>query len=90
MALAPWGVLAQGKIRSDAEEEKRRQTGEGGRSVYAGWERTESEKKICRALEEVAEEVGAESITAGMPVYRDERETSCITYNLDLQSQLRT
>ncbi|RXW13861.1 hypothetical protein EST38_g11993 [Candolleomyces aberdarensis] len=64
MALAPWGVLAQGKIRSDAEEEKRRQTGEGGRSVYTGWERTESEKKICRALEEVAKEVGAQSIAA--------------------------
>lgn len=30
MALAPWNVLHGGKIRSDAEEERRRKTGEGG------------------------------------------------------------
>ncbi|EED78150.1 predicted protein [Postia placenta Mad-698-R] len=30
MALAPWNVLAAGKIRSDAEEERREQTGEKG------------------------------------------------------------
>ncbi len=30
MALAPWGVLAAGKIRTDEEELKRRQTGEKG------------------------------------------------------------
>ena len=30
MALAPWNVLAEGKIRSDAEEQKRRETGEHG------------------------------------------------------------
>ena len=32
MALCPWNVLAGGKIRSDAEEEKRRETGEKGMS----------------------------------------------------------
>lgn len=30
MALAPWNVLAAGKIRTDEEEERRRQTGEKG------------------------------------------------------------
>ena len=69
MALAPWGVLAGGKIRSDEEEERRRQTGENGRALSlssgTGWERTEEEKKICKALEQVKEEVGAKSLGAG-------------------------
>lgn len=74
MALAPWNVLHGGKIRTDAEEERRRQTGEGGGyhdflsfrdilSVHPGrtfgnpeWERSENEKKMCRALEKVAKE----------------------------------
>lgn len=30
MAIAPWNVLAGGKIRTDAEEEERRQSGENG------------------------------------------------------------
>ena len=30
MALSPWNVLAAGKIRTDAEEDKRRETGEKG------------------------------------------------------------
>lgn len=30
MALAPWNVLAGGKIRTDAEEARRRETGEKG------------------------------------------------------------
>ena len=30
MAIAPWGVLAAGKIRSDTEEQRRRETGEKG------------------------------------------------------------
>ncbi|RXW21698.1 hypothetical protein EST38_g4143 [Candolleomyces aberdarensis] len=65
MALAPWGVLAGGKIRSDDEEERRRQTGEKGRTfVSPNWERTESEKKVCDALEVVKKEVGANNITA--------------------------
>ena len=33
MALAPWNVLPQGRIRTDEEEERRRQTGEKGVSV---------------------------------------------------------
>ena len=83
MAIAPWNVLAAGKVRTDAEEEERRQTGEKGmhadmvllRSVLTSasgrtmmdprWERNETEKKIAKALEEVAAEVGASNIQAG-------------------------
>ena len=32
MAIAPWNVLAGGKIRTDEEEERRRQSGERGTS----------------------------------------------------------
>ncbi|CCM02039.1 uncharacterized protein FIBRA_04115 [Fibroporia radiculosa] len=65
MALAPWNVLHAGKIRTDAEEERRRQTGEKGRTVFnPEWERTPEERKVCLALEKVASEVGAPSITS--------------------------
>ena len=69
MALAPWNVLAGGKIRTDEEEERRRQTGENGRTlalVGTGWERNEKEKAVCKALEKVAAEVGAKHITSGI------------------------
>ena len=33
MALAPWNVLAAGKIRTDEEEAKRRETGESEKKV---------------------------------------------------------
>ena len=66
MALAPFGVLAAGKIRTDEEEERRRQSGEKGRIIMnPNWERNETEKKVCKALEKVAGEVGAKSIGAG-------------------------
>jgi len=66
MALAPWNVLAGGKIRTDEEEEKRRQTGENGRTTFnPQWERTDREKLVCKALEKVAQEIGAKHITAG-------------------------
>ena len=60
-----WNVLGGGHIRSDAEEEKRRKTGEGGRTIIGSWERTPDEKKMCDALEVVAKQVGTEHITAG-------------------------
>lgn len=67
MALAPWNVLAGGKIRTDEEEERRRQTGENGRTQFnPEWERNDKEKKICKALEKVAAEIGAKHITSGM------------------------
>ena len=66
LALAPWDVLAGGKIRTDAEEEARRKTGEKGRQLFSpSWERNEDEKKIVAALEKVASEVGAKSVQAG-------------------------
>jgi len=66
MALAPYNVLARGKFRTDAEEERRRATGEGGRKPFGlSWERTEIEKKVSALLEKVANEVGTKSITAG-------------------------
>ena len=65
MALAAFMVLGGGKIRTDAEEERRRATGEKGREWHGPWERTEDERKVCTALEKVAGEVGAKNITAG-------------------------
>ncbi|KAF8814300.1 Aldo/keto reductase [Phlegmacium glaucopus] len=65
MALAPWNVLAGGKIRTDEEEERRRQTGEKGRTIMMpDWERNEKEKTVCKALEKVAAEIGAKHITS--------------------------
>ncbi|KAJ3818690.1 NADP-dependent oxidoreductase domain-containing protein [Lentinula raphanica] len=59
MALAPWGVLGQGKLRTDAEEQRRKESGEKGRAVFAGqsWERNEDETKLSHALEKVANEL---------------------------------
>ena len=37
-----------------------------GRTLYTeDWERTEEERKVCKALEEVAQQVGAKNIHAG-------------------------
>jgi aryl-alcohol dehydrogenase-like predicted oxidoreductase len=67
LALAPWDVLASGKIRSDAEEARRRETGEKGRVILtSNWERTEEERKVCLVLEQIASEVGVESITSSV------------------------
>ncbi|KAG1822881.1 NADP-dependent oxidoreductase domain-containing protein [Suillus subaureus] len=65
LALAPWNVLAGGKLRTDEEEERRRQTGEKGRTLTnPNWERNETERVMSAALEKVAKEVGAKHITA--------------------------
>ncbi|KAJ7148323.1 aryl-alcohol dehydrogenase [Mycena filopes] len=64
LALSFWNVLAAGHIRTDAEEERRRTTGEHGRSTHSAWERTDDQKKVCAALEVVAQEVGAQHISA--------------------------
>ena len=66
LAIAPWGVLGGGKVRTDAEEERRRESGEKGSTLFdKNWERTEEERKVCLVLEDIAKEVGAYSITAG-------------------------
>ena len=63
--MAPFNVLAGGKIRSDEEEQRRKESGEKGRQMLSPqWERTPDERKVCLALEEVAKEVGVKSITA--------------------------
>lgn len=68
MALSPYNIFQQGKIRTDEEEEERRRTGTKGRVGFTStWERSEDEKKMCKALEKVAAEVGAVSIRAGEP-----------------------
>ncbi|RDB16161.1 Aryl-alcohol dehydrogenase [NADP(+)] [Hypsizygus marmoreus] len=64
MALAAWNALAGGKFRTDAEEERRRTTGEQGRTLSGTWERNEKEKKVSAALEKVAKEVGTTHVTA--------------------------
>jgi len=74
MALAPFSVLAAGKLRTDAEEERRRQTGENGRTMRGpDWERNEDEKKMAETLEKVAKQVGTEHITAGELLSRSPR-----------------
>lgn len=66
MALAPWNVLAGGHIRTDAEEQRRIDSNEGGRVAFTGsWLRTPEERKICTELERVAKEIGAQNITSG-------------------------
>ncbi|KAE9398603.1 Aldo/keto reductase [Gymnopus androsaceus JB14] len=65
LALAPWGVVGGGKIRTDAEEQRRKESGENGRTMLGDWQRTETEVKVSRALEKVAGEVGlGDNITA--------------------------
>ncbi|KAF8551286.1 Aldo/keto reductase [Imleria badia] len=65
MAIAPWGVLAGGKLRTDEEEERRAQSGEKGRVAFdPEWKRNDNEKTMSAALEKIAKEVGAKHITA--------------------------
>jgi len=59
MGLAPWNVIAGGRLRSDAEEKKREESGEAGRSMGGrDWKRTEVERKVSNALEQVSKELG--------------------------------
>ena len=65
LALAPWGVLAGGKIRTNAEEARRKESGEKGRTLLAAeWERTPEQRRVCDVLEEIGKEAGTESITS--------------------------
>ena len=65
MAIAPWGVLGGGKLRTDEEEERRVQSGEKGRTIYdPEWMRNDNEKAMSAALDKIAKEVGAKHITA--------------------------
>lgn len=65
MALAPWSVLAGGRLRSDEEEERRAQSGDVGRAFEGSeWRRNEKERTMSAALDKVAKEVGAKHITS--------------------------
>ncbi|KAK1220181.1 putative aryl-alcohol dehydrogenase aad14 [Marasmius sp. AFHP31] len=75
MALAPWSVLGGGKLRTDAEEERRKQSGEGGRTVLGDWQRTPDEVTMSHALEKVAKEVGAKNITSVAIAYVMQKTT---------------
>ncbi|KAJ7617197.1 Aldo/keto reductase [Roridomyces roridus] len=78
LAIAPWNVVGAGRIRTDVEEERRRTTGENGRTMFGPqWERTESEKKMSYALEKVAGELGAKSITAVAIAYVMQKVPYC-------------
>jgi aryl-alcohol dehydrogenase-like predicted oxidoreductase len=88
LALAPWGVLGGGKIRTNAEEARRRESGEKGRTASSpNWERSPAEKKLCDALEEIAKEVGTESITARTSMYFSFRR--CLPVNVSLEFDKR-
>ena len=56
LALAPWDVLGGGKIR---------EIGDKGRTVLKPDREHKEERKLCLILEQVAKEVGVESVTAG-------------------------
>ncbi|KAF9050896.1 NADP-dependent oxidoreductase domain-containing protein [Rhodocollybia butyracea] len=59
LSLAPWGVLAGGKLCTNEEEQRRRASGEKGRTMTGDWERTEEEVKMSCVLEKVAKDIGA-------------------------------
>jgi len=65
MSLAPWGVLAGGKLCSNEEEDRRTQSSDVGRA-FAGtkWRRNKKERTMSAALNEVAKEVGAKRVIA--------------------------
>jgi hypothetical protein len=51
-------VLGGGKLRSSIEEKAREQSGEGGRTIWGDWRKSENEIKMTHALEKVAAEIG--------------------------------
>jgi len=78
LALAPWGVVGGGRIITDAEEQQRRQSGEGGRTIItSSWERTPDEVKVSKKLEDshTAEADTRASLEVLLDVpYKDEHE----------------
>jgi hypothetical protein len=58
--------LGGGKLRTDAEEQRRKDSGEKGRALLSDWLRNENEVKVSHALEKVAGELGlGDNIGAG-------------------------
>lgn len=65
MALAPWDVLCAGKLRSDEEDERRKQSNEKGRMIFVGnWERSDDQIKMSRVLQEIGKELGTNHVSA--------------------------
>jgi aryl-alcohol dehydrogenase-like predicted oxidoreductase len=62
MALAPWGVIGGGKLKTKKEVEARKAEGGKLRSLVGDNEQSEAEEKMSAALEKVANELGAQSI----------------------------
>ncbi|KAK7696110.1 hypothetical protein QCA50_000753 [Cerrena zonata] len=76
MAIAPWNVLFQGKIRTDEEEEERRKSGAKGRTgAGSTWERTEDQKKVCKVLEKIVQETGAKNLRSVAIAYVMQKTT---------------
>lgn len=66
MALAPFNVIAGGKLRTDAEEARRRETGDHGRDPFGPkWQRDDAEQSMSCAREVIPVDVGVDSIAAG-------------------------
>ncbi|KAI0761787.1 norsolorinic acid reductase [Trametes elegans] len=61
MGIVPWGVLGQGKYKTEAEIAERT-------TVRYGIPQTEEEKKVSAALKEIAEEVGDGATLASVAV----------------------
>lgn len=85
--MSPWGVIGAGRLRSDAEEKKREETGEAGRKIWGeNWRRTEAERKTSNALEQVSKELGGGfSVSAGEKLLLDDTNPNSI---YELQSRL--
>ncbi|KAH8823406.1 aryl-alcohol dehydrogenase AAD14 [Flagelloscypha sp. PMI_526] len=58
MAIAPFNVLAAGRLRSSKEEKAREESGEGGRTAFKDWRKSENETKMTEVLEKIAAELG--------------------------------
>ena len=77
-ALAPYDVLGGGKIRSDAEEARQRETGEMGHTVFGPkWGRTEEERNVCLVLEQIAKEAGARVLLPVRYLSKTDEGKSC-------------
>ncbi|KZT58609.1 Aldo/keto reductase [Calocera cornea HHB12733] len=66
MGVAPWGVIAGGRLRTQAQLEQRLK--EGGDLRYGQNELTEAEKKMSAALEKVANQIGGDANLANVAI----------------------
>ncbi|KZO96852.1 aryl-alcohol dehydrogenase AAD14 [Calocera viscosa TUFC12733] len=64
MGICPWGVVGQGKFRTQAQLEERRKQG----NLRGGADLTEDEKKISAALEQVSNEIGQPGNVTGVAI----------------------